>query len=202
MGTKDPRIDAYIARSAEFSRPILHHLRQIVHAGCPDVEETIKWGAPHFMYHGMLCRMAAFKSHCAFGFWKGTLLSALTKRGKSYEAMGQLGRIERLADLPSEKFLIQQVKAAMRLNEQGVKAPTKHKPRAKTPLKVPASLATALKKNAQARATFAGFSSSHKREYVEWITEAKTVATRQKRLDTALAWMAEGKVRNWKYVKK
>ena len=202
MGTKDPRVDAYIARSADFARPILNHLRKIVHAGCPKVEEAIKWGAPFFMYKGVLCNMAAFKQHCAFGFWKGTLLKALNTAGKANEAWGQLGRIESLADLPSEDFLIRQVKEAMQLNEKGAKAPTKHKPKAKTPLVVPAYVKAALKKNAKAGVTFEGFSPSHKREYIEWITEAKTEATRQKRLDTALAWMAEGKVRNWKYVRK
>jgi len=202
MGKKDPRVDAYIAKAAPFARPILSQLRKAVHAGCPQVAEAIKWGAPFFMYEGILCSMAAFKQHCAFGFWKGTLLKALTTRGTANEAMGQLGRIESLADLPSEEFLVQQVKEAMRLNAQGAKAPTKHKSKAKTPLVVPPYLKAALKKHAKARATFDGFSPSHKREYIEWITEAKTEATRQKRLDTALAWMAEGKVRNWKYARK
>ena len=201
MGKKDPRVDVYIAKSAPFARPILSQLRKVIHAGCPQVEEAIKWGAPFFMYEGILCNMAAFKQHCAFGFWKGTLLEALNTAGKANEAWGQLGRIVRLADLPSQEFLVQQVKEAMRLNERGAKAPTKHKSKAKSPLVVPPYVRAALKKNAKAGATFEGFSPSHKREYIEWITEAKTEATRQKRLDTALAWMAEGKVRNWKYIK-
>jgi len=202
MGNKDPRVDAYIAKAAPFARPILNQLRKVVHAGCPKVEETIKWGAPFFMYEGILCSMAAFKQHCAFGFWKGTLLKALTARGTANEAMGQLGRIESLADLPIEEFFVQQVKEAMRLNEKGAKAPTKHKSKAKTPLVVPPYFKAALKKNAKARATFDAFRPSHKREYIEWITEAKTEATRQKRLQTMLKWLVEGKSRNWKYARK
>jgi uncharacterized protein YdeI (YjbR/CyaY-like superfamily) len=202
MGKKDPRVDAYIAKAAPFARPILARLRKAVHAGCPTVEEAIKWGAPFFMYEGILCNMAGFKQHCTFGFWKGSLLKSLIAVGKSKEAMGQLGRIESLADLPSDEFLIKQVHEAMRLNEHGAKAPTKHPSRAKKPLVVPAYVTAALKQNAKARAAFAAFSPSHKREYVEWITEAKTEATRQKRLATALEWMTEGKSRHWKYVEK
>jgi uncharacterized protein YdeI (YjbR/CyaY-like superfamily) len=202
MGKKDPRVDAYIAKAAPFARPILNQLRKLVHTGCPTVEEDIKWGAPFFMYRGVLCSMAAFKQHCTFGFWKGTLMKGLTSRGTSMDAMGQLGRIESLADLPSDEFLIAQVREAMRLNETRAKAPTKHKPKAKTPLVVPKYFQAALKKNRKAAATFASFTPSHKREYVEWITEAKTDATRQKRLAMAIQWLAEGKSRNWKYARK
>jgi Uncharacterized protein conserved in bacteria len=202
MGKKDSRVDAYIARAAPFARPILNRLRKVVHAGCPFVEEDIKWGFPHFLYQGMLCSMAAFKQHCSFGFWKGTLLKSLTARGTAHEAMGQLGRIESPADLPNDEFLVAQVKEAVRLNETGAKAPTKHKSKAKTPLVVPNYFRAALKTSAKAAATFASFSPSHKREYIEWITEARTDATRQKRLATALAWLAEGKSRNWKYLRK
>jgi uncharacterized protein YdeI (YjbR/CyaY-like superfamily) len=202
MGKKDPRIDAYIAKAAPFARPILNRLRKVVHAGCPAVEEGMKWNFPHFMYEGILCSMAAFKQHCSFGFWKGTLMKSLAARGTTHEAMGQLGRIESLGDLPSDEFLIAQVKEAMRLNETGAKAPTKHPSKAKQPLVVPSYLKAALKKNSKAAATFAGFSPSHQREYVEWITEARTDATRQKRLTTAIEWMAEGKSRHWKYARK
>src|SRR5262245_55063553 len=105
MGKKDPRVDAYIAKSADFARPILSHLRKLVHAGCPNVEEAIKWGFPHFMYQGMLCSMAAFKAHCSFGFWRGKLLASLAGGKKSDEAMGQYGRITTLEDLPSDKLI-------------------------------------------------------------------------------------------------
>lgn len=195
MATLDPRVDAYIAKSAPFARPILVHLRDLIHAGCPEVGETIKWGAPAFMYQGMLCGMAGFKSHCAFGFWNRAV-----DLPRNAEAMGHFGRITALSDLPEDRVIIGYVKKAARLNAQGVKAPPRPK-RIKKPIPLPADLRTALKKNARARATFAGFSPSHKREYLEWITEAKTDATRQKRLETAITWMAEGKPRNWKYMK-
>ena len=197
MGTRDPRVDAYIARSADFARPILTHLRDVVHAACPEVEETIKWSFPHFLYKGMLCSMASFKEHCTFGFWKGSLV--VSGGGEAEKAMGQFGRITRLADLPAKKILISTIKTAMKLNEDGVKAPGRAKPKTPREVVVPEDLVSALGKNPQARATFEKLSPSHKREYVEWITEAKTQATRARRLETAIQWMAEGKPRNWKY---
>src|SRR5687767_11952795 len=122
MGTRDPRIDAYIARSAEFARPILTHLREVVHQACPDVEETIKWSSPHFMYHGMLAGMAAFKSHCAFGFWKGVLIEGPDPDQRA-AAMDQFGAIRSVADLPPKRVLANYVRQAMKLNEEGVRHP-------------------------------------------------------------------------------
>ncbi len=200
MATRDPRIDAYIAKSPEFARPILTHLREVVHAACPDVEETMKWSRPHFLYKGMLCGMSAFKEHCAFGFWKGSLIVGKGD-GEPEEAMGQFGRITKLSDLPSKKALTGYIKKAMELNEAGVKSPMRSKPKAPKPEPVaPDDLAAALDRNPMARATFDKFSPSNKREYIEWLTEAKTPATRTRRLETAIEWMAEGKTRNWKYM--
>lgn len=198
MGKKDKRIDAYIEKSAPFSQPILKRLRKLVHAACPDVEEAIKWGCPHFAHQGMLCHMAAFKAHCAFGFWKAKLMKTLGAAKKSDHAMGQYGQITSTDDLPADKVIIEQVKEAARLNSDGVKIP-KPKRQQKPPLKVPAYFSAALKGNPKAFTTFQAFSPSHQREYVEWITEAKTEATRQKRLATTLEWLTEGKSRNWKY---
>jgi uncharacterized protein YdeI (YjbR/CyaY-like superfamily) len=195
MPTKDPRIDAYIANAAPFAKPILQHLRKLVHAGCPEVEETVKWKNPSFSYNGLMCGMAAFKEHCAFGFWKHELVVG---DAGSRDAMGSLGRITSLDDLPPDRTLIGYVKKAAALNESGVKVAR----RASTPkpaVRVPGDLATALRKNPAARRRFDDFSPSHRREYVEWVTDAKTDATRQKRLATALEWIAEGKGRNWKY---
>ena len=200
MGTRDPRIDAYIARSAEFARPILTHLREVVHEACPDVEETMKWSMPHFMYEGMLCGMAAFKQHCTFGFWKGALI---VKPGDipGEKAMGQFGTIRSMDALPPRRTIAKYVKEAMRLNEQGVRNPARSKPRNRKPVEVPADLEAALRKNRKARATFDALSPSHRREYVEWITEAKREETRARRVETAVEWMTDGKSRNWKYEK-
>jgi len=196
MGSRDPRIDTYIDKSADFAKPILTHLREVVHAACPEVEETLKWSSPSFEYKGLLCGMASFKQHCAFGFWKHELVTGEDR--KSAEAMGSFGRITSLRDLPSKKVLSGYIKKAKELNEQGIKAPrTKAAP--KGPLTVPDDLKAALRRNARARTTFEGFSTSHKRDYVEWIVEAKKDDTRKRRLSTALEWMAEGKTRNWKY---
>ena len=166
----------------------------------PDVEETMKWQCPHFVYHGILCSMAAFKEHCSFGFRKGSLMKTLKGHAKPEEAMGQYGRITSLADLPGDQIILKQIKEAAKLNDDGVKLP-KAKSSSKKPLKVPSYLGLALKKNATL-ATFESLSPSHKREYIEWITEAKTLATRERRIATTLEWLTEGKSRNWKYLKR
>src|SRR5438477_8689176 len=122
MSSRDPRIDAYIAKSAPFARPILTYIRKAVHAGCPDVEETMKWSFPHFMYKGMLCSMASFKAHCAFGFWKGALVLGQGGDGAANEdAMGQFGRLTAKSDLPSDKELTRLIQRAVELNDEGVK---------------------------------------------------------------------------------
>ena len=198
MPTLDPRVDAYIAASAAFARPILEHLRAVVHASCPEVEETIKWGFPNFMYKGMLCNMAAFKAHCSFGFWQAKLLLAQAD-DKTHEAMGQFGRITAIADLPSRQILADYIGQAMALNASPVKPPKRAVPAAPRPLAVPDYLEAALAADSNARRHFDAFSTSQKREYVDWLEEAKTETTRVRRLAQAIAWIAEGKQRNWKY---
>jgi uncharacterized protein YdeI (YjbR/CyaY-like superfamily) len=194
MGKKDPRVDAYIKNAQPFARPILKHLRKLVHTGCPDVEETIKWRMPFFNHKGPICFMASFKAHAVFGFWKGKLLF-----GKEHEdAMGHFGRLTSIKDLPSDKKLIGYIKKAAELNERGVQK--RRTPRGKQKLTVPSDLKAALKKNPKAKKTFDDFSYSHKKEYVEWITDAKRAETRQRRLKTAIQWIAQGKPQNWKYL--
>jgi len=198
MSSHDPRIDAYIAKSAEFARPILEHIRAVVHAACPEAEESLKWSMPFFSYNGApMCMMAAFKQHCGFGFW----LSRQVVGSTADDGMGQFGKLTTLKDLPSKKELTAHIRKAMALNEAGVKL-ARPKAAAKPAPTLPDDLATLLaqKKHAAARKTYAGFSPSAQREYVDWITEAKTDATRQKRIATTLEWLAEGKPRNWKYL--
>jgi uncharacterized protein YdeI (YjbR/CyaY-like superfamily) len=203
MGTKDSRVDAHIARSEDFAKPILSYIRKVVHRGCPEVEETIKWRFPHFLHKGILCSMASFQRHCAFGFWKEALLlekhPALGDAGKT--AMGQFGRITSLADLPGEKALLRLVRDAAALNEQGVR-PARPRPGARKAPVIPDYFRKALRSNRKAQATFEGFSYTNKKDYLEWVTEAKGEETRRRRLETAVAWMAEGKIRNWKYVRR
>lgn len=202
MGKKDPRVDAYIARSAAFAKPVLKHLRAVVRATCPDAEETLKWGSPTFMYEGMLCGMAAFKQHVTFGFWKHALMVDRDLPKPEQKAMGQFGRITSVADLPSDAVMRRLVKQAMALNEQGIKLPTRARPKGARELDVPSYFMGAVRRNKKALETFKGFSYSMKKEYVEWVVEAKTDTTRTRRLETAVAWMAEGKNRNWKYERK
>jgi len=198
MPTTDPRVDAYIAKAADFAQPVLEHLRALVHAACPDVEETIKWGFPHFMYKGMMCSMASFKAHCALNFWKAELLMA---DEANREAMGQFGRIASIKDLPSKKALTAYIRQAMKLNDDGVAAPARAKPAAPRALEIPDELSAALKKSPVAGQHFAAFSPSKRRDYAEWIADAKTEATRTRRLEQAVEWISEGKARNWKYEK-
>lgn len=196
MGRRDPRVDAYIGQSAAFAKPILSYFRQLVHDTCPDVEETLKWSMPTFMYKGMLCSMGAFKQHCGIGFWKAKLVLG-EHVGDS--AAGQFGRITKIADLPPKRTLAGYIRKAMALNDQGIAAPRKAVKAAAAPVRVPADLSAALRRNRKAKAAFDAFSPSHRREYIEWITEAKREETRARRVQTAVAWMAEGKTHNWKY---
>ena len=199
MATKDPRVDAYIAKAPDFARPILLHVRKAVHAAVPKAEETIKWGVPFFTYHGILCHVAAFKAHCMFFVWNKSLASKLKDAGLSEKTPHKLRRITSLDELPDAKTLKRLLKLAAALNEAGEKGPPRTRAKPKKKLAVPADLCAALAKNKKAQATFDNFTPAKQREYIEWLTEAKRDETRQKRLKTAVGWMAEGKPRNWKY---
>lgn len=202
MSNTSPNVDDYIAKSAPFAKSILHHLRSVVHKACPEVEEKIRWGFPHFDYKGaMMCSMAAFKQHCVFSFAKANLMHdpVLSVAAPKKVAMGQLGRITSLKDLPSDKTMEAWIKEAMQLNEKGVKI-SKEK-RAATSPETPADLMAALQKNEKALAHFEKFPPGHRKEYIEWIEEAKKPETRNKRILQTVEWVAEGKHRNWKYMK-
>lgn len=196
MPSFDPRVDAYIAAQAEFAQPILLRFRELVHETCPDVVETIKWRVPSFEYHGLLCNMAAFKAHATFGFWKHDLV--IGADDKSREAMGSFGRLTSAAQCPSKRDFARWMKIAMKLNEAGVTAPREKSTTKKKTAMHPAFKA-ALAKNATARATFDAFPPGCRREYLEWIADAKQDHTRDKRISTTLEWLAQGKRRNWKY---
>lgn len=204
MKNTDERIDAYIEKSADFAKAILTHLRALVHEACPEIKETWKWSFPHFDHKGIVCQMAAFKRHCTFGFWKASLMSDPQKiLTAGSEAMGQLGQIKSLADLPSDEVLIAYIREAVELNEKGVKLPPRAAATgAKKELEIPEYLARALEGSARAAETFENFSYSNKKEYVEWLRGAKTEDTRAKRLATAVEWLNEGKSRHWKYARK
>lgn len=200
MGKKDKRVDDYIASSADFAKPILNHIRQLVHTACPLVEETMKWSFPNFDYKGVFCSMAAFKEHCSFGFWKAAIMKDAEKLKANQEsAMGHLGKIKSLADLPADKILISYIKEAAKLNDEGIKLLPRKKSTVKKELVIPDYFTKVLSKNKAAYKIFEDFSPSHKKEYVEWITEAKTDETRNKRMEKALEQITEGKARHWKY---
>lgn len=201
-----PKVDAYIAKAQPFAQPILEHLRQLVHKACPDVEETIKWSRPFFEYRGVILgNMSAFKAHCSFGFW-GEEIGAVLREAKTVRdgAMGSLGRITRVEDLPSQKQMLDWIRRAAAFVDSGqytspiaarrkvVKAP---KPAAEAP----PEFAAALRKSKKASTAFAAFSPSCRREYIDWIADAKRPETRATRIKTAVDWIAEGKQRNWKY---
>lgn len=198
MGSRDSRIDAYIVKSADFAKPILQSLRKTVHEACPQVEETIKWGSPSFIHAGgILCGMAAFKQHASFGFWKHALVMGADA---PRDGMGSYGKITSLSELPPKRQLIADLKKAMTLNEQGIMGPgVRRRMAPRPPPEAPADLVAALNKSSRARAVFEAFPPSRKREYIDWIVEAKREQTRARRLAQAINWIAEGKSRNWKY---
>jgi len=199
VGAENPKVDVYIAKSAEFARPILVHIRKIVHTACPEVEEDLKWGHPFFLYKGPLCMMPAFKRHCTFGFWGRKVVEAKIRETDKSAKLDSLAKITRRSDLPPDPILISYVQAAISLKDGGVKPPAK--PKAKADLVVPVCLTVALRKNKPARKHFENFSFSHKKEYIEWINQAKQEATRNRRVAAAVKMIAEAKSRHWKYQK-
>ena len=206
MGTHSPKVDAYIEKAQPFAQPVLEHIRSLMHEACPDVEEAIKWSMPFFVYKGaILANMAAFKQHCAFGFW-GQEMTAFLRKAKvaNGDAMGSLGRLSSVKDLPADKdMLVWMRTAAQSVDDGEYKSPIAARSRVAKPEKsapeTPPQFAAALKKNKKAAAVFEKFSPSCKREYIEWIADAKREETRDKRIAQAVEWIAEGKQRNWKY---
>jgi uncharacterized protein YdeI (YjbR/CyaY-like superfamily) len=203
MGRKNPRIDNYIFEAAPFAQPILEHLRYLVHQACPDTEEAIKWGHIFFQHSsGYICNMGAFKKHCAFGFWLESKMDdpqGLLVRSKDKKKDSPLARITKPSDLPSDKILKQYIKQAMALLEKGAKLSRPKADNKAVVAEMPDYFTAALKTNPTARGYFAAFSPSAKKEYIQWLTEAKTAVTRNKRLATAIDWIADGKTRQWKY---
>ena len=195
--SRDPRVDSYIARQADFARPILEHLRAAIHAASTEVEESLKWSMPAFLYQGkILANMAAFKAHASFGFWRGR--EVVGETGAERDSMGQFGRLTALDDLPPPAELDAMVRKAMAVIDSGPAAPKPKKP-PKPELPTPDDLRAALDSAPKAAATYDSFPPGCRREYVEWVTEAKRPETRAKRVAQAVEWMAEGKKRNWKY---
>ncbi|RYU90850.1 hypothetical protein EWM62_09420 [Mucilaginibacter terrigena] len=204
MEQYDNRIDAYIDKSADFAKPILTHLRQLVHRASPEITETIKWSAPFFEYKGVLCFMMAFKQHAGFGFWKADTLPDPHGIIQDEGNAGSIGKLTTLADLPNDDILIWYIRQAMELKNVApsakVAAPKIRKtPAATTPLATPGYLIELLANNAEAAEHFDNFSPSQKKEYITWFEEAKSEATRNKRLAEGIAWISEGKTRHWKY---
>ncbi|MDR6460037.1 uncharacterized protein YdeI (YjbR/CyaY-like superfamily) [Chryseobacterium vietnamense] len=197
------KIDAYIEKSQDFAKPILHYIRETVHEFCPDAEETMKWSFPHFIYKGKnLCAMASFKQHCTFGFWLEKEMKTMQEITQNIEknSMFSLGKIEQVADLPSKPQLKKAIKEAMELTDMGVTM--KKAPPSKIEMEIPDYFQRALEAHPKAKEIFEKASPSFRKEYIAWVTETKTEATRDKRLEQSLEWIAEGKGRNWKYQKK
>jgi uncharacterized protein YdeI (YjbR/CyaY-like superfamily) len=196
----DPRVDAYINKSAAFAQPILEHLRELFHKGCPQVEEAIKWSMPFFSYKGQLFgHIAGFKQHCSFGLIGSHNRSLVKAKFEQKDGMGIIGKVTHLDDLPSDKEMLQLIREAATFIDEGGKTMARTKKAAKPAPELPAEFAAALKKNKTAPKIFADFSPSCQREYIEWINEAKREETKQKRIAQAVQQIAEGKQRNWKY---
>lgn len=198
MSKTEPKIDAYIDKAADFAKPILIHIRKVVHKAVPDVEEAIKWSMPHFTVNGKnLAGMAAFKAHASFGIWP-TLEEDAPE--ESRDGMGSFGKLTNVNDLPDEKELIERLKKGAEIIRSGKKAPPKPKKAPKPLPEMPDDFGAALAKSEAATATWDGFSPSAKREYLDWVIEAKRAETKEKRIAQAVEWIAEGKQRNWKYM--
>jgi uncharacterized protein YdeI (YjbR/CyaY-like superfamily) len=205
MVLKDPRIDVYIEKSAPFARPILSHLRKLIHQACPEVTETIKWGFMAFEFKGPLLTVAAFKQHAVVGFWKYELMKdpkgfLQERSSQGGSAMGNLGRILTLEDLPPDRIILAFIRQAMKLNKDGVRLPLKPKPNVNRLLTTPDFFVKALRK-AKLTATFNSMSYSHRKEYIQWLNEAKKEETRERRMAEAISLISRGKHRNWKYEK-
>jgi uncharacterized protein YdeI (YjbR/CyaY-like superfamily) len=196
--SRDPRIDAYIAKAPPFAQPILAHVRDRVHAALPAAEETMKWSAPAFTLDGkILLIMATFKAHAALNFWRGQEIGdGSAKAG----AMGQFGRLTSLEDLPPDAELDSLIREAAELSKSAPE-PRKSKSAPKPAPEFHPEFAAALTKAPKAKAVLDGFPPSAQRDYFEWIAEARQDATRAKRIATAIEWLSEGKRRNWKYEK-
>jgi uncharacterized protein YdeI (YjbR/CyaY-like superfamily) len=199
----NPKVDAYAEKVEDFAKPVLAHLRALIHATCPDVIEEVKWGIPHFDYNGgMMCVFAAYKKHCSFTFYKDALMSDARLKANAGIPAAQhfMGKLTNVADLPSDRELESWIKESMALNEQGMKLPARE---SKTPKEVemPAAFADKLQANPKITKIFESKSASFQKEYNVWIGDAKTEATRDKRIEEAIAWIAEGKGRFWKYAK-
>ncbi len=202
MGQKNEQVDAYIAKAAPFAKPVLTHIRNLIHQVCPEVEESIKWSFPNFDYKGIFCSMAAFKEHCSFGFWKAAFMKdANALKDNQKNSMGHLGKITSLKDLPPDKILISYIKEAKELNDKGIKLPPRKKDPKPAP-ETPGYFTALLNKNKKAKHTFEAFSPSHKREYIQWITDAKGEETRNRRMAKAIEYLTDGKGLNWKYERK
>lgn len=195
--SRDPRVDAYIERKADFAQPILHHLRDRAIIWCPDASETLKWGSPAWIYKGeILFMMAAFRAHAVINFWRGKAVTGAA--AEQFDAMGQFGKLTSIDQLPDDNALKALFERAMTLVDSGekVKRPLKH---AKPEIAVPHELQAAFDANPAAAEHFAKFAPGQRRDYLEWIVDAKRMETRDKRIAQALEWIAEGKTRNWKY---
>ncbi len=200
MPKSDPRINAYIAKQKPFAQPILSHVRALVHKSCPEIEETLKWGAPAYFHKGIVVITAGFKEHCGVVFWKAKMLAPIIGKYTVDDAHGQFGRVKSLKDLPPDRVLIKAIKEAWRLNDEGIARPRPAKKQT-TEVKTPSYFASALKRSKKASEKWKSFSLAKRKEYITWLEDAKTVDTREKRLATAVEWIAEGKGRNWKYEK-
>jgi uncharacterized protein YdeI (YjbR/CyaY-like superfamily) len=194
--TRDPRIDAYIEKAAPFAQPILEHVRQRVHAAAPEADETMKWSTPTFTIDGkILLGMAAFKAHAALNFWRG---QELRGGDANADAMGQFGRLTSLDDLPSDAELDALIREGAVL-ARAAPAPRKVKHEPKPPAEVHPEFAAALADNPKAKEVLENFPPSARREYLDWIAEAKQDKTRSKRIADAIEWLNDGKRRHWKY---
>ncbi len=204
MENLNPAVTAYIAKSADFARPILDFLRKLIHNTCPGVKEDIKWGTPHYSYNGdHLVMMAGFKKHCSFSLYKAEMMKdkAIQDSIKEGRKFGYMDKLKDMSDLPAEKILVAYLKEAMAINARGISKPKPVKVNPVAAIEAPKEFMDALKKNKKALSVFESKSATFQKEYIKWIAEAKTDETRNKRIEQSIGWIEEGKGRFWQYQK-
>jgi hypothetical protein len=201
------QVTAYAAAMPAYAQPIFAHLRALIHTTCPDTDEAIKWSIPHFERDGdYLCIFAASPGHASFTFYKQQLMSDPRLRDNlNLPAIKRfMGRLTSLSDLPDDATLAAMLQEAADLNARGVRLPDrapKTPPVIDMPSAVATAVATALAANPAAQAVWDAKSAAWRKDYLVWITAAKTDPTRDARIAEALDWIADGKARFWKYQK-
>lgn len=195
MNEASENITAYIEKATPEFKEVMIALRSVLNNPNFDIKEDWKWGAPNFNNEGMICWLAHFRNHVGMNFFKGTLIKDkynLFTHYREEKGNRQLKFSDINQIIPEQiEYYIEE---AIKLNQENIKVVKKE-----IDTSLPLDLETELNNNPKAKMFFESLAPSYKRDYIEWIEEAKREATRTKRLATTMEWLSEGKKKNWKY---